>query len=238
MSGTAKTNGIVLKVIRYGDSSAVCKIFTREYGLQSFMVKGAIRKKTGKQSLLQPFTPVEVTFRHKESNQLQYLHGISRSMVLSSLPFDIRKSTICLFLDELLMNTLSEDYVNHDLFDFVEHFIELLDHSQKPENYHLFFLVRLSSFYGIAPQPEPPGKFFDLSEGQFVNRLGGFPALGEEESVVLLKLLHTPASQIEELDIRSKVRQSLLHGLLEYFSLHLGHWRPMKSIEILESVFH
>ncbi|MFZ6053489.1 DNA repair protein RecO [Halocola ammonii] len=238
MSGATKTNGIVLKFIRYGDSSAVCKIFTRNYGLKSFMVKGAMRKKTGKQSLLQPFTPVELSFRHRDTNQLQYLQGISRSMVLLSLPFDIRKSTICLFLDELLLNTLSEDYVNQELFDFVEHFIELLDHSEKPENYHLFFLMRLSSFYGIAPQNQGKGKYFDLSEGEFVSRPGGLPTLDEEESAALLKLLQTPASQIEDLKISGKVRQKLLHGLLEYFSLHLGHWKPMRSLEILESVFH
>ena len=202
------------------------------------MIKGAVRKKTGKQSMLQPFTPVELTFRHRDTNQLQYLQGFSRTMVLTSLPFDIRKSTIAMFLDELLLNTLSEDYVNLELFDFTEHFIELLDHSEKPENYHLFFLVRLTSFYGIAPQTHKQGKFFDLSEGVFVNRLGGFPALDEEESAVLIKLLETPASQIEELKISGKVRQQLLHGLLEYFSLHLGHWKPMRSIEILESVFH
>lgn len=238
MTMPEKTNGIVLKYIRYGESSAVCKIFTRSFGLKSFMLKGAIKKKSGKQSVLQPFTPVEVTFRMKESNQLQYLHGIARSLSIKSIPFDIRKSTICIFLDEVLYNTLSEDYVNEDLFDFVERFIQLLDLSEKPENYHLFFLVRLTRFYGFPPQTKEDGDYFNLAEGGFINHLSGVAALDKKESLALRQLINTNADQLEDVRMSVETRQALLRGMMEYFKLHLGNWKPVRSLEVFDTVFH
>lgn len=233
-----KTKGVVLRQIRYGESSVICKIFTREFGLKSFMMKGAIRKKSGKQSILQPFTPVEISFRNRESSSLQYLSEIQRSFPLKSIPFDVRKSTVCIFLDEVLYRTLSEDYVNHELFDFVDQFIQLLDFTSNPSNYHLYFLLRLTRFYGFYPQGEGEGSFFDLTEGQFVKKPVGNPTLEESTSQSLQLLMTIQPSEMDDLQLNSTNRQALLKGLLEYFSLHLDQWKPIKSLDVFETIFH
>ena len=39
-----KIQGVVLQSIRYGDTSLIVKVFTRQYGLRSYMVKGAFNR--------------------------------------------------------------------------------------------------------------------------------------------------------------------------------------------------
>ena len=42
-----KTRGIVLNYIKYGDTSIICKIYTEQFGLQSYIING-IRKSKSK----------------------------------------------------------------------------------------------------------------------------------------------------------------------------------------------
>ena len=37
-----KIQGVVLQSLRYGDSSLIVKVFTRNFGLRSYMLKGAV----------------------------------------------------------------------------------------------------------------------------------------------------------------------------------------------------
>ena len=46
MSRLAKTNGIVLHQIKYGDSSIIVRIYTEEFGMQSYLIRGVKSKKS------------------------------------------------------------------------------------------------------------------------------------------------------------------------------------------------
>ena len=66
-----KTGGIVLHRFKYSDSKVIAKIFTEEFGLQSYMFFGANSKRGRLQiNLLQPLFPVDLQVYYKETVQL------------------------------------------------------------------------------------------------------------------------------------------------------------------------
>ena len=62
-----KTEGLVLKQINFSENSLILKIFTREYGLLSFMIKGAKSGKNKSYGILRPMSFLNVVFYFKEN---------------------------------------------------------------------------------------------------------------------------------------------------------------------------
>ena len=57
-----KTKGIVLRAVKYGETSLVVTIFTELFGLQSYLVNGVrtpTKKGTAKANLFQPAAMLE-----------------------------------------------------------------------------------------------------------------------------------------------------------------------------------
>ena len=71
---THKTKGIVLKTVRYGETSIIAGIFTELFGLQSYLINGVritSKKGSGKANLLQPGAILDMVVYHNELRNLQ-----------------------------------------------------------------------------------------------------------------------------------------------------------------------
>ena len=67
-----KTRGIVLRTVDYSDTSLIAKIYTEQFGIQSYLIKGAKRKRASiKANLFQPLALLELEVYKKEKQQLQ-----------------------------------------------------------------------------------------------------------------------------------------------------------------------
>src|SRR5690349_2690466 len=98
-----KTRGIVLHTVKYSETSVISKIYTEKLGLQSYIVKGVRSAKSkSKAALLQPLTLLEMEVSHRENKQLQFIKEYTRAHNYQSIPFHVLKSTIALFLLEVI----------------------------------------------------------------------------------------------------------------------------------------
>lgn len=154
---TYKARGIVLHTIKYGDSSAIAYLFTDVLGRMSYMVQG-IRSKRGrgnKAALLQPMFLVEFEGVEQPHAQMHRIREMRSLRPLMSVPFDVRKSTISMFMAEVLYRLIREVEANEPLFDFLCEAVLKLDAMREGiANYHLWFLVRLSAYLGFYPGNE------------------------------------------------------------------------------------
>src|SRR5680860_561220 len=99
----ATTEGIVLHFIKYGESSVIATIYTREFGRQSFYINAARSKKSKyKASLLQPLFLVDLVTYQKQNREIQRVKEMKGSQTYQNIPFDIIKSTQVIFLAEIL----------------------------------------------------------------------------------------------------------------------------------------
>src|ERR1051326_6229774 len=168
----SKTRGIVLRTTDFSDTSIISRIYTEQFGIQSYLIKGAKRKKAGiKANLFQPLSILNLVVYKKEKKQLQTLKEAKPEIHFNSIPHDLVKTSILFFINEILVKCLHEVEKNPALFSFLHETVQTLDSAEKNfSNLHLIFLVRLSRFLGFYPQ----GKFtetnslFDLREGRFV----------------------------------------------------------------------
>ena len=115
-----KARGIVIKYIKYQESSIIAQIFTDEYGLTPFMING-IRSPRSKRSIgyFQPFSILDLVAYIKPGREIQRLSEYKYLIPTHSIQTDIRKSTIVLFLSEILTKLLHhEKGPQEHLFNF------------------------------------------------------------------------------------------------------------------------
>lgn len=235
-----KTRGVVLKVTDYSESSVVVQVFTEKFGLQSYLVNGIKRPRSKiKLVMLQPLHLLEMVVYHKPNGKLQRLAEVRNQPVLQSIPYDVVKSSLALFLNEVLHRSLKTHFEDGPLFEYIFNAVELLDKSNAGlSNFHLYFLMKLSRHLGFYPDRtlEQNASFFDLREGAFVHHQPLHVAIIDESLIAdFKKLLNFSFETLAECRISALNRKALLSKILIYYALHIDIGE-IKSHSILEEV--
>ena len=236
-----KTRGIVLHQINYSETSVIAKIYTEQFGLQSYIVRG-VRKAKSKvsRSLLQHLSLVDMIVYHKEKSNIQNIKEIKPNIQLQSIPFEITKGAIAIFVNEVLYNSVKEEEANPGLFKFIFESVKLLDETKtKYVNFHLLFMIKLTKFLGFFPRGNYSSSktFFDMEEGVFCDNKpmhGNY--ITEPLSRKFVELLKTELTEHTSLILNQKERQDILQKLIDYYRLHLPVFRETKSHHILREV--
>ena len=223
-----KTRGIVLNYIRLRETSIVVNIYTEEFGIRSYIENGIRSSKSkNKIALFQPLTILDMVVFEKESKGLKRISEIKCNQPYQSLPYNILKSSIALFLAEALKKTLKEEESNVPLFNFLVYSFGFLDELESEiSNFHLIFLVKLSSYLGFSPETSEQV----LHEFQLVN-LRPFNA---ELMIAFNELL---ASDYHSgLKINRTQRAELLDILLSFYKIHIDGFGDLRSHAVLKEV--
>lgn len=227
-----KTRGIVINYIRFRETSIIVKIFTEKFGIQSFIENGA-RSSKGKNkiALFQPLSLLEMVVYHDEKKDLHRISEIKSTHPYKTLPYDIIKSSIALFLDEIMNKCLIEQIENSELFDFIEQSFIYLDESKDSfENFHLQFLLKFSHYLGFAPQ--------DVSEirSQFQEfHLSYSLTLAEEQW--FQQLLQNTQYGLS-IGFGRVSRNKILDTILQFYKLHVEDFGTIHSIQVLAEVLN
>ncbi|NOU59909.1 DNA repair protein RecO [Marinifilum caeruleilacunae] len=238
-----QTKGIVLNRVQYGETSLIVHVYTEKFGRQSYMVKGGRSKKSkSKSNLFRPFFLLDMEVYHREGKNIQSLKEARISETLNRLIFDVRKSTLALFLTEVLSKVLREEEANPDLFVFLYNSIRYLDLTDESVDlFHLYFLSKLSRFLGFFPQMNWSAEncIFDMDNGRFVAQVNSHAhCLGKEESEILFALFNTSIDQLNSLKISKKHVGVILRGLLNFYALQSQGFTSLKSLAVIEELFN
>lgn len=236
-----KTRGIVLRAIKYSETSLITDVYTEEKGLQTYIISGVrSRKAKVKAALLQIMSLLDLVAYHREGRGMHRVRELRPAHVYQALPFDVRRSSVGLFMAEVARKTIREAEAHPALFDFLYHSFLFLDTAPQPSlNFHLHFLLRLSAFLGFVPggdySPETP--FFDLQEGTFVDDLPEHPySLPADKSELLYRLLLAEPATLDRVPISTAQRRALLEDLLNFYRLHIEHFPDINAHRILQEV--
>ncbi|WP_432672428.1 DNA repair protein RecO [Flavobacterium sp. SM2513] len=233
-----KTKAIVLSALKYQEKSLIVKCFTLSDGLKSYFVRDAFsgKKNNHKIAYFQSLTLLEIEAVHKNKGTLENFKEIKISHPYSSIPTDIFKSTIVMFLSEMLHHSIREEEANPDFFSFLEAALMWLDTNDQISNFHLILLMEATKFLGFYPEDSNPNfDFFEMREGVFVP-FESVSCLHKSDSFLLKKLLELRFDSTQVL-FTSKERQALLTIIIDYYALHLDGFRKPKSLEVLVEVF-
>jgi DNA repair protein RecO (recombination protein O) len=236
-----KTKGIVFRAIKYAESSIIADIYTESHGLQKYIVNGVRSQKSRtKASLFQIMTWVDLVAYNREGRDLQRIQEIRSAYVYQSIPFEVRKGAVGMFMAEIARKTIREEEPNPALFDFLFETFTFLDATHHTfANIHLSFLLNLCGYLGFMPggdfSIETP--IFDLQEGFFVeNAVPNAVQLDQEQSDLFYQLLQLPITDCHEIKMNRQQRNLLLERLLDYYRLHIEHFPTINSHQILQDV--
>ena len=232
----------MLHPLKYGDKSLIVYLLTDVGGRQSFMVPG-IRSSQGRGSkagLFQPIFTLEFEGLESPKMQMHRFGEVHSGIVLRSIPFDVRKSTMALFMAEVLHRLVKESEANELLFDFVWGSIEALDAATEGvANFHLWFLSHLCRLLGFSPGNEyMPDAWFNIAEGLYT--LQEPPReyrISQENALILRDMLECDVRYIAEIGLNRHQRVEFLSALVRYYGYHLDTINSVQSIRILQEVF-
>jgi DNA repair protein RecO (recombination protein O) len=237
-----KTRGIVLHQIKYTDSGIVVQMYTRKFGRQSFLIKGMRNRKTGKHNvLLQPMFILDLELYYKPIREMQIVKEFSIPFTPYDIYSNINKTSVAIFLGEVLTSVLKEESPHSELFDYIEESILYFDKCKEGyANFHIAFLAGLSSFLGFEPgrRLKKEDAFFDMENGVFVLTP---PVHGnyanEEITGILADFFMASYDSIDKISLSGKIRNEVLETLIRFYSLHLPGLKKIKSLDVLKEVF-
>jgi DNA repair protein RecO (recombination protein O) len=240
-----KTKGIVLRTVKYGETSVIVTIFTELFGVQAYLVNGvrtAVKKGSGKANLFQPSAILDLVVYHNELKHLNRIKEFKWDYLYQNILSDVKKNAVALFMVELLTKCLKQPESNPDLFHFVEDSFLHLDESNDTvvANFPLFFALHLPVFFGFrfTDNYSAENPFLDLQEGRFVHEQPYHPHFLEDKQASitsqLLKIMQP--EELEEIRLNHDFRRNLLYVYETYYALHIQDFGTMKTLPVLREI--
>jgi len=195
------TQGIVFHSVKYSDTSLIVKIYTGLFGIRSYIFRGVRNPKSRiKAGFFQPLTLLDMVVYHREKQTLQSVKEIRLSHPYHSIPFDIQKSSLVLFMNEVLYHSIREEEANPELFSFIYNTCVILDETAVPvASFHLLFMLQLCHHLGIFPQVNfsVDHPVFNMAEGQFQSTIPDHPHYFDPAtSQLLYQMLRVSATDL------------------------------------------
>jgi DNA repair protein RecO (recombination protein O) len=240
-----KTKGIVLRSVKYGETSLIVTIFTELFGLQAYLINGvrqASKKGGAKATFFQPSSILELVAYHNEFNKLQRLREYKWEFLYQNVLSDVRKNAVALFMVELLGKCLKQPESNPELFYFVEDALHHLDsaNDQVTGNYPLFFALHLAVFFGFRVSDEYSDKkhYLDLQEGRFSEDQPShqFYLLDREAAAVsdILKIMQP--EELEQIFLNQEMRRRITHAIEQYYAFHVPEFGTLRTLPVLREI--
>lgn len=241
-----KTKGIVLRSVKYGETSLILSVFTEVAGLQSYMVKGvrSDKVKTRRAGLLQVASLLDIVAEHKPGRQLQHIREFQPAFIYQSLQEEIVKNSIAVFSVELLSRFLPQEETMEDLFQFVYDYFLALDECALNQlgNFPVYFIIQCGRFFGynISGNHSAETPYLNASEGGFSAVLPASSSVVTAEDMKGLEELLSIGELRDTAVVRLNAasRNRILDWYIQFLQYHTQHLSGLRSLEILRTILH
>ena len=241
----SKTKGIVLRTVKYGETSLVVTMFTELFGMQSYLVNGVRttqKKGSSKASLFQPAAILDLVAYHNEFTGLQRLREYKWEFLYQHILSDVHKNAVALFMIELLTKCLKQPEPHPELFYFTEDALHHLDQANNAVtgNYPLFFALHLAVFFGFRINDEfsEEKHYLDLEEGRFSEDqpVHQYYLIDREAAAVSEILKIQQPHELEQVYLNQEMRRRILHGLEQFYVLHVPEFGTLRTLPVLREI--
>ena len=172
-------------------------------------------------ALFQPLTLLDLVVYHREHANINRIKEVKCFHPYHTIQSDIVKSTVAMFVGEVLYKTTRIESHPQPLGEFIITSLITLDTlTSNAENFHLLFLLKLSRFLGFGAQS--------------ANEILGWRVTDPLIEDLLEKMLR--ADYTTPLVLTNVQRREVLDLLIKYWNDHTGMLGDMKSIQVLREI--
>ncbi|WP_168354548.1 DNA repair protein RecO [Palleniella muris] len=209
-----KTNAIVLHTLKYGDRKLIVDFYTEELGRVTSVVKiPQTRRSRLPKQLFMPLTllAMEIDFRPRQ--QMQKITDAQLLAPWQSLCFEPAKTTVGIFLAEVLTYATRTGQPDHSLYGFVATSLQWLDlATEGTANFHIAFLVMLTKYLG-----------WDMLHSENAWKFGD--------------VIGITYDTMDSCPLSRQQRQMFLGELMRYYRQNIPSFPEPKSLHIMQQIF-
>ena len=221
-----KAEGIILRRIKYSETSLIVTLYTREYGKIGLIAKGARNPKSKFVGSLEPASCVSIIYYHKEGRDLQMLSEVDSMRSNSSIINSIRKIAVAFAIVNLIDSVVTESESNEDIFDLLKESLLALNDREIDIPILWYFEINLLRQIGFeidVDNPEGIGK-------------------GERLKGEALELFE----QLEDIDLSEMKAEQFTRGTFKkinrffekYFEYHIEGMKQTKALSFINELVH
>ncbi len=235
-----KTEGVVLRTVKYGESQIIVDILTKDLGMQTYMIYGARSARSKKKGLYSIPNMLQLDVVHQENKSIQKIQDQVLIHPYKSLHFDFMKMSTAVFIAELTSKVLSKSDVSPGTYEFVKrYFIHLDQFEGNIALIHLHYMVHWTGDHGFEFQTQEGDwfPFFDMEQGRFVPQEPVHNAYLSNDTLELFKnLLGTRVEELHTILSNRTQRNLLLDRLLYYYRYNIDGLPEMKTYQVLRDI--
>jgi len=242
---THKTKGIVLRTVKYGETSIITTVYTELFGLQSYIVKGvrqSSKKTQSKANYFQPAAILQMEVYHNEFKQLQFVKEFQWANIYNTIFFNVIRNAVAVYVVELLQHCIKQPEANPELFYLTEEILLTVDTSNETivANIPLYFTLQLSSALGflIHGNFSSSNNILDLKEGTFTSNTPTHTNyVTDEEAATIFTLISIKnIADLKNIQFNKIQRRKILQHLQTFMVLHVEGFAQLRSIDVLQQI--
>ena len=241
-----KTKGIILRTIKYGETSVICSVFTELLGLQSYMIKGVrtAKSRSNKANLLFSSSMIDMVVYHQPQKNLQMIKESQAAYLYRTVQENVVKNGVAIFAMEIVTQLLADHDPAPELFYFTEDFLKKLDawKTQDIANFPLYYLIQAGKLagYHLSGNYSFETPHADLHEGRYTSMISRFPPFIDGREAELMTALNYAADveAISQVRMNNEERRQILNHFITFLQLHVAHFRDIKSLPVLTAILY
>jgi len=234
-----KTEAFVIKGFRYGDTSKIVTLFTKDCGKFNAIVKGARSFKSRFGGLFENMNYIMIFLNKKDNRDLQIISKAEFINPFSNIKSELEKINTAYRILELVNKSTLDYYVNEKIFHLLKHSFEALNESKRNFSYiTLYFQIYLVKLLGIGTlSDENQSKFIDkkYSKNETFNSDFAFK-INEKQYSVLLEINSTEINELSDLNFDNDVIENLQSNFDYYLSMNLQNFGYLKTKKIINDI--
>jgi len=237
------TKAIILRAVKYGETSLIVTAYTELFGLQSYIVQGvrtSSKKGAGRANYFQPGAILELVVYHHELKNLQRIKEFRWSYLYTSVFSNVIKNCVLLYMMELLQKCIKQPENNPDLFYFIEEALQQLDKADEKitAGISIYFALHLAAFFGFQISNEEQFQVLDLQDGKFTDSYPqhAYYVDGKIAALIYELLNVMQPAELREVPMNHLQRRSVLEAMETFYALHLPEFGRMKTLQVLKEV--
>ena len=234
------SSAIVLSKVRYRDNDLIIKCFTRDLGVVSYMVKNisVSKKSKNKFAFFQLLNIIDLETNFNPNRSIQYIKDLKIKYSFKSLHTNIYKSSVVMFLSEILSTIIHNEIEDVELFDFIENSLIWYDQFEDSSAFYLIFLMKITNYLGFYPDcTNMHYNYFNLEEGLFENSKNSKYVISGDSLVLFKSILGIKFDGNKLPFIDKYKKKDILKYILIYYKLHVDGFKDPKSLKVLNQIF-